>query len=101
MDVVRSYAYAMAEQDINCGQIDFPPISGFFTEYDPQCDGETFHNSVEDAEYVRIKKGERVFKVTDGHHRSLAACIAGIWCIEVEEDKTLVPEYHTKENGYA
>lgn len=87
-DKVQQYATEMRLQDYNSGQINFPPIMGF-----PSVIDEDDMNNPEfglldiDAPY---EKGDLIWKVTDGHHRTLAAIEAGIYMLDVTLDYSCI-----------
>lgn len=82
---VEMYANDMSMQDNMQGCIDFPPIMGFYTTFDPNEDQTIFNLFNEDVQH-EVLEGETIFKVTNGHHRSIAAVYAGIWGLETEFD---------------
>ena len=86
---VEEYAYTMKNNDILCGNIDFPPILGLPSIIDEDdMDNEEFGMIDLDSRDYQI--GDIIWKVTDGHHRTLAAIKAGIYQLEVELDYSCI-----------
>jgi hypothetical protein len=65
----------------------FPPIMGFPSEIDENDIGNLFINGEEIQE---SDLGKKVWYVTDGHHRSMAASDAGIPYLEVTLDYSTI-----------
>lgn len=83
---VEAYTEAMRVLDV-CHE--FPPILGFPSVIDEDDVGALFltRELVEDTMI-----GEQIWKVTDGHHRSLAAIEAGLSHLEVELDYSCITD---------
>jgi len=91
-DKINRYAKEMKQNDIETGHHGFPPITGFWGEISNHEVEIGLHWNVgklEDSEPIRKEDiGTKVFFVTDGHHRTFAAQMVGIWCLEVEPDES-------------
>lgn len=89
-DKVSQYAEEMKNNDIEMGHYGFPPIKGFFDVVNKEDLGKVFNWSNYDKSEKVVKKhlGEIIFRVTDGNHRTCAAQIANIWCLETESDNS-------------
>lgn len=84
------YSKKMKENDMLTGSDGFPPINGFYgiiSKYDL----DKFFMIGSENEMRKVGKkdiGREVFFVTDGHHRMIAAQMAGIYSLDVEIDNS-------------
>ena len=91
---VNHYAEIMVYQGFNH---EFPPIKGFecVIDQDDVNSNTVFMNG---APVLKENIGEKVWKVTDGHHRTFACIKAELGWIEVTKDfNTCVNEEELKE----
>jgi hypothetical protein len=86
---VNEYSNIMRINDVNYGNVGFPPILGFPSIIDEDdISNEEFRMMDFDSDDYQI--GDLIWKVTDGHHRTLAAIKAGIHQLEVELDYSCI-----------
>lgn len=87
---VEIYAQEMKENDELTGHNGFPEILGYFDVINEADLGIDFlcHYDLPTERITKKHLGLEIFRVTDGHHRAIAATKAGIWCLDVDKDNS-------------